>query len=79
MTAQRFAPGDLVVRREVLLGEVWFAVPTICVEDTPELLALYLPPGAEFGFPEVGDWAAWTPDPSWPVPRLPAGWETVAC
>ena len=21
------------------------------------------------------DWAAWTPDPSWPPPRLPTGWE----
>ncbi|WP_233564865.1 ribonuclease FAU-1 family protein [Micromonospora musae] len=54
MTTQRFAPGDVVVRREVLLGEVWFAVPTICVEDSPELLALYLPSGAAFGFPESG-------------------------
>ncbi|WP_233583820.1 DUF402 domain-containing protein [Micromonospora sp. CV4] len=53
-TAHRFAPGDVVVRREVLLGEVWFGCPTICVEDSPDLLALYLPPGAEFGFPETG-------------------------
>ncbi|WP_431729221.1 hypothetical protein [Verrucosispora sp. TAA-831] len=34
--------------------EVWFAVPTICVEDSADLLALYLPPGAEFGFPDEG-------------------------
>ncbi|MEK8106715.1 hypothetical protein NKG94_18870 [Micromonospora sp. M12] len=42
---ERFAPGDTVVRREVLRGEVWFGCPTICVEDSPDLLALYLPPG----------------------------------
>ena len=24
------------------------------------------------------DWAAWQPDPAWPVPVLPEGWETVA-
>jgi hypothetical protein len=23
------------------------------------------------------DWSRWAPDPSWPVPTLPAGWETV--
>ncbi|WP_229398365.1 DUF402 domain-containing protein [Micromonospora okii] len=55
MTAgRRFAPGDVVVRREILRGEVWFAVPTVCVADSPDLLALYLPAGAEFGFPERG-------------------------
>jgi hypothetical protein len=39
-----------VVRREVLLGASWFATPTICIEDSDDLLALYLPPGAPFGF-----------------------------
>ncbi|MFI9640691.1 hypothetical protein ACIG87_11590 [Micromonospora sp. NPDC051925] len=24
-------------------------------------------------------WADWRPDPSWPVPRLPAGWDSVPC
>ncbi|MET8119761.1 hypothetical protein [Micromonospora sp. NPDC005189] len=54
MAVQRFAAGDVVVRREVLRGEVWFGCPTICVEDSADLLALYIPPGAEFGFPETG-------------------------
>ncbi|TDC85302.1 DUF402 domain-containing protein [Micromonospora sp. KC606] len=54
VAGHRFAPGDVVVRREVLRGEVWFGCPTICVEDSADLLALYLPPGAEFGFPEHG-------------------------
>ncbi|MFI7432159.1 hypothetical protein [Micromonospora haikouensis] len=22
-------------------------------------------------------WASWRPDPAWPVPALPAGWEAV--
>ncbi|GGM03709.1 hypothetical protein GCM10012279_21800 [Micromonospora yangpuensis] len=42
------------MRREILLGEVWFGMPTVCVEDSPDLLALYLPEGAAFGFPETG-------------------------
>jgi hypothetical protein len=46
-----FAAGDVVVRREVCLGAVWFAMPTICVVDSPELLVLYVVPGTEFGFP----------------------------
>ncbi|MGC4875603.1 DUF402 domain-containing protein [Micromonospora sp. DT43] len=54
MVERRFATGDVVVRREILRGEVWFGYPTICVEDSPDLLALYLPPGAEFGFPTSG-------------------------
>jgi hypothetical protein len=24
------------------------------------------------------EWAAWRPDPAWPVPELPEGWKTVA-
>ncbi|MEV0808071.1 hypothetical protein [Micromonospora sp. NPDC050200] len=67
MTGPRFPPGDVVVRREVLRGEVWFGCPTICVEDSADLLALYLPPGAEFGFPEGG---------SFPCGRHP--WQTPA-
>jgi hypothetical protein len=23
------------------------------------------------------DWAGWSPDPSWPIPRLPEGWDRV--
>ena len=53
MPLHRFPPGDVVVRREILRGEVWFGYPTVCVVDTADLLALYLPPGTEFGFPSV--------------------------
>jgi Protein of unknown function (DUF402) len=55
---QRFAAGDVVVRREVLLGEAWFAFATICVADTDDGLVLYLPPGTEFGFPDKGTFPA---------------------
>ncbi|HEY0700327.1 MAG TPA: DUF402 domain-containing protein [Micromonospora sp.] len=55
---RRFSPGDVVVRREILLGEVWIAFPTICVEDSAELLALYLPAGTRFGFPDTGAFPA---------------------
>jgi hypothetical protein len=48
----------VVVRREILLGEVWFAFPTICVEDSADLLALYIPPGTRFGFPGHGRFPA---------------------
>ena len=27
--------------------------------------------------PFGGDWAAWTPDPAWAIPELPAGWDTI--
>ena len=56
--ASRFARGDVVVRREILLGEVWMAFPTICVEDSDDLLALYIPSGAPFGFPAQGAFPA---------------------
>jgi Protein of unknown function (DUF402) len=48
------------VRREVLNdGRAWAEVAVIVVEDTPCLLATYIPQGAPFRFPP-GDWP--TPD-----------------
>jgi Protein of unknown function (DUF402) len=38
--------GDVVALREVWHGRVWKARPWIVVEDTPELLALWIPRGA---------------------------------
>lgn len=49
-----FRFGETVIRREILRGEVWFAMATKCVVDTPEMLALYVPSGAEFGYPDDG-------------------------
>jgi hypothetical protein len=54
LTGRRFEPGEVVVRREILRDEVWFAFSTICVEDSPDLLALFLPTGTRFGYPETG-------------------------
>jgi hypothetical protein len=55
---RKFQPGETVVRREILRGEVWFATPTICVQDCDDLLVTYTPPGARFGFPAVGEFPA---------------------
>jgi len=48
----RFEPGQTVVRREVIRGELWFAYPSICVQDDGDLLVTYLPPGSPFAFPD---------------------------
>jgi len=69
----RWEPGQLIVRREVLglapgfhpmprpswYGQPWEAVPVYVVEDTDEQLVTYLPEAAEIGFVD-GDWP--TPD-----------------
>jgi len=48
-------PGDAIVRREVVWGRPWLGQPAIVVEDSPALLALYVPSGSELSFP-AGDW-----------------------
>ena len=45
-------PGEAIVRREVWRGHPWAAIPAIVVRDAPELLVLYIPEGAPFGFAE---------------------------
>ena len=49
-----WAEGEIIVRREVWRGSPWMAVSVIVVADEPELLATYLPHGAQFAFP-AGD------------------------
>jgi len=49
-----WSEGEIVVRREVWRDSPWMAVSMIVVADEPELLATYLPPGAQFVFP-TGD------------------------
>lgn len=51
-----WAPGDLVVRREVWQGRVWLANPLYVVEDTEDLLVLYQPEGSPWGFGAGDDW-----------------------
>lgn len=47
-----FAPGDTVVRREIINGEIWLGYSSICVHDDGNLLVTYLPTGSPFGFPD---------------------------
>jgi hypothetical protein len=49
-----WSEGEIIVRRKVWRGSPWMAVSLIVVADEPELLATYLPPGAQFVFP-AGD------------------------
>ena len=59
-----WAPGDLVVRREIAWGRPWLACPVFVVADMPELLASYLPEGAPFGY--LPGWPhPWYPQPAW--------------
>jgi hypothetical protein len=52
VSTSRWAPGQVVVRREVLNdGRAWAEIAVIAVEDTPSLLATYIPQGAPFRFP----------------------------
>ena len=47
--------GEAIVRREVWRGKPWLGTVVFVVEDTPDLLASYLPEGSPFGFPK-GNW-----------------------
>jgi hypothetical protein len=53
-----FQPGETVVRREIMRGEVWFAYPSICVSDDGDQLVTFLPGGTHFGFPSQGAFPA---------------------
>lgn len=46
-----FSQGDVIVRREVFHGAVYSGVPAHVVEDTPDLLAIFVQTGSEIGFP----------------------------
>jgi hypothetical protein len=45
-----WARGDVVVRREIFHGLPWAALPVRVVEDSGELLAVYLQEGSPLGF-----------------------------
>lgn len=45
MEEHRWAAGDQVVLREIWEGKVWSGRPQIVVQDSPDLLALYIPAG----------------------------------
>jgi Protein of unknown function (DUF402) len=47
--------GEVVVHREVWRGVPWCASPVVVVDDTPDLLATYLPEEAPLAFPRSAD------------------------
>ena len=47
--------GQVIVRREVWDGRPWSGIPVIVLDDTPDLLAVYLPEQAPLAFP-AGEW-----------------------
>lgn len=61
----RWAPGDVVLRRERLHGQLWTVIPTRVVVDEPELLAVYLAGGTTLGFP------------SWPMESHEHPWKAA--
>ena len=56
-----WSEGETILRREVRNdGWAWMQVPVLVVRDEPELLATYIPEGAQFTFPpgpEVHPWS----------------------
>lgn len=43
-------PGDVIVRREVLRGQVWSGMCMYVIQHTDDLLVLYLPENTPIGF-----------------------------
>ena len=66
--AYRWQPGDQIVRRELCLGRPWLGQAAFVVEDSDELLALYVAEGSKHEYPE-GDWPGgkhpWQPKDRW--------------
>ena len=67
---RRWAPGDVVVRREITCGRPSVAWPVRVVLDAEELLALYTPTGSPFSFserpyPNPEGRHPWSPHKSW--------------
>ncbi|MGZ4438554.1 MAG: DUF402 domain-containing protein [Nocardioides sp.] len=63
---RHWAPGDVVVRREVLHGAPWVGFATYVVQDSDDLLAVFLASGSALVFPQ------W-PFDRWAHPWLAAG------
>src|SRR5690606_41557303 len=54
MTGPVFRPGQTVVRREIMRGEPWIAIPQVCVQDDGDLLVTYTPCGTPLVYPGTG-------------------------
>lgn len=69
-SSARWQPGDHIVRREVWGERVWTGLPMWVVEDSDDVLALYLPTGAPVGFAS-GAWPIATERHPWDVGERP--------
>ena len=65
MRFTRWSVGETVVRRELLHDHVWIGFSTYVVEDTDDLLAVYLAEGSTLAFPE------------WPFEQWQHPWRTA--
>ena len=74
----RWEPGDQVLLREVTVGKIWTVRPVTVVEDSPELIALYLAPGTVCKQPRslVGERIRLRTD-DWLLVDDPAPWGTL--
>jgi hypothetical protein len=61
MVARRFSANEVIVRREILDGGEWLVYPVRVVEDTVDLLAVYLAQGTPLTFGD-GEFR-WGPHP----------------
>ena len=65
-----WSPGDVVVHRHLCGDRTWMGIPVYVVRDEPDLVATYLPSGAELGY-VPGDWPTangrhpWYPQTHW--------------
>ena len=71
---QRFSSGDPIVLRELWDGRVFEARPTLIVQDDPEQIALFLPPGVRCAVPVAEDGSDLrVPDRPWRLEVRPRG------
>jgi len=48
---RRWVSGDHVIFRQIWAGKVWAAIPVTIVEDSAQLVSVYVRPGTEFAAP----------------------------
>jgi hypothetical protein len=54
----RWKPGEVVTWREAWRGQEYIAIPVRVVEDSDEVLAIYVAEGTRFSFPNPWPFAA---------------------
>lgn len=84
---EQWSFGETVVRRELLHGHPWIGFSTYVVEDTDQLLAVYLAEGSRLGFPDWPfeewvhcpgrDFAGWYVNLQEPIVRHERGFDTL--